>query len=111
MKLDELKAQPLERLLAEALRYGTWIASATIIAGLVLPAIKGYLRHDGASVSMTGLVKFGIALFILLPVMRVVVMLIAFLRDKDYRMGAIAGLVLAIIILGCVMGTMSTFHA
>lgn len=111
MKIDESMAQPLERLLAEALRYGTWIASLAIMIGLLLPAVGSRLGHGDVTVPATGLVKLGIALFILLPVMRVVVMLIAFLRNKDYRMSAVAALVLGIIILGCVMGTMSNFHA
>jgi uncharacterized membrane protein len=97
MKMVETKAQPLERLLAEALRYGTWAASVAIIIGLMLPK--------------TALVTAGIALFILLPVMRVILMLGAFLRLKDYRMSAVAGLVLLIIVLGCVLGTMPAFHA
>jgi uncharacterized membrane protein len=90
MNLYESKAQPLERLLAETLRYGTWAASIAIVIGLVLPK--------------TALVTIGIALFILLPVMRVILMLGAFLRLKDYRMSAVAGLVLLIIVLGCVLG-------
>ena len=51
------------------------------------------------------LVTIGIALFILLPVLRVVLMLIVFLRERDYRFSAIAALVLTILLVGFVVGT------
>jgi uncharacterized membrane protein len=38
-------------------------------------------------------------------VVRVVVMLVVFLRDGDYRFSAIAALVLAILVFGFVLGT------
>ena len=47
----------------------------------------------------------GIALFLLLPVLRVVLMLIVFLRERDYRFSAIAALVLRILLVGFVLGT------
>lgn len=111
MKMHESKAQPLERLLAATLRGGTWIASAAILAGLLAPALASRFGYGGAAASAATLVKSGIGLFILLPVLRLVLMLIAFVRAGDYRMGAVAGLVLGIIVLGCVIGTMSGLHA
>jgi uncharacterized membrane protein len=80
----------LERLLASVLRYGTWIATAVIALGLL-----------GAG---TRTATVGIALLILLPVLRLIVMLIVFLRHRDYALSAIAGLVLAFIALGFKMG-------
>jgi uncharacterized membrane protein len=47
----------------------------------------------------------GIALLIALPVLRVILMLIIFIREGDLRFSAIAMLVLAIIILGSVVGS------
>jgi uncharacterized membrane protein len=81
----------LERRLAGVLRAGTWIASAVIAVGLVLP-------------SGTSVVTAGIALFIALPVLRVTLMLVEFLRQRDYRIGVIAALVLAVIVLGIAVG-------
>ena len=46
----------------------------------------------------------GIALFILLPVVRVVVMLVAYVRQRDYRLSTIALLVLTVILLGFFVG-------
>jgi len=47
----------------------------------------------------------GIGLLILLPVSRVVLMLIAFLRDRDYRLALAAVLVLGIIFAGLILGS------
>jgi hypothetical protein len=46
----------------------------------------------------------GIALLILLPVVRVIVMLIVYLRQRDYLFSVIALLVLTIILLGFAVG-------
>ena len=73
------------------------MASAAIFAGLALAIIDG--RLPGLRTA-----TFGIALFILLPVLRVVIMLIVFLQQRDYRFVAIAAVVLAIIGLGYVLG-------
>ena len=81
----------LERRIAGLLHIGTWIASAIIAVGLILPA--------GASV-----VSGGIALFIALPILRVAVASFELLRRGDFRIGAISVLVLAIIALGIAVG-------
>ena len=52
----------------------------------------------------------GIALFILLPVIRVIVMLFAFLRDRDYRFSVIAAFVLAVTLLGLLVGSRLRGH-
>ncbi len=80
-------ALALDRRVASLLHVGTWLASAVIAVGLVLPA--------GA-----GVVKAGIALFVALPIVRVTVMLVDFLRRRDYRIATIAALVLTVILLG-----------
>jgi len=87
----------LERLLASLLYYGTWLASAVIAAGLVVALFGGH------SWTMR-IVTAGILLLIMLPVVRVTLMLIVFVRERDYRFGAIAAVVLAFIVLGFVLG-------
>jgi uncharacterized membrane protein len=81
----------LERRIALVLGAGTWIASAVIAAGMLL--------HSG-----TALVNAGVALFIALPIVRVLVMLVEFLRRRDYRIALIAASVLAVILMGIVIG-------
>ena len=95
----------LEWLLASTLHYGTWLASAAIGLGLA-PA----LLHSRFSAPKLAILRdmriatIGIALLILLPVVRVIVMLIVYLRHRDYRFSAIALLVLTIILLGFAVG-------
>ena len=86
----------LESLLAYFLQYGTWGASAVVGLGLALP---WFGAHDG-----TKIVTAGVALFILLPVTRVLIMCLVFLKERDYRFSAIAALVLVILFVGVVVG-------
>ena len=85
----------LERLLARVLDQGTWLASGIIAVGWILAA-SGWRT--------VGVVNAGVALFLLLPVLRVLIMLVVFLRERDYRFGAITALVLSIIVLGALLG-------
>jgi uncharacterized membrane protein len=84
-------AGALDRRVARLLGAGTWLASGVIAVGLALPS--------GAPI-----VNMGVALFIALPILRVVVMLIEFVRRRDYRIASIAAAVLAVILLGIVLG-------
>lgn len=81
----------LERRISTLLRGGTWLSSAVIAIGLVLPS--------GGRV-----VSAGLALLVALPVVRVAVMLVEFVRRRDGRMVVIAALVLAVIALGLFAG-------
>jgi uncharacterized membrane protein len=95
----------MEPLLAWVLHYGSWVASAAISAGLLLALIDSRAgTHNLAMVDNMQIVTAGILLFILLPVLRVAIMLVVFLRERDYRFSALAALVLAIIFLGFVLG-------
>lgn len=87
----------MERLLGVLLRYGVWLASLAIGIGLVL-ALTGSMPAG------MRIITIGIGLFILLPSLRVLLMLAVFVRERDYRFGLIAALVLAIIVLGLVVG-------
>jgi len=89
-------APQLEQVLGKLLHYGTLLASAVIAAGLLLVPASGAMG--------VRLATAGIVLFILLPVVRVGAMLVFFLRARDYRFGAIAALVLLIIIFSYLVG-------
>jgi uncharacterized membrane protein len=86
----------LEDLLGRLLHYGTLAASGIIASGLALSLAAGRLGM--------GVATAGIGLFILLPMLRVAVMLVFFLRARDYRYGAIAALVLLIISISFFVG-------
>jgi uncharacterized membrane protein len=101
MSAGPMECPSLERTLAEVLIYGTWLASAVFAVGLALALGERILGVSGLPV-----VTAGIAIFILLPVVRVILMLIVFLHERDYRFAAIAATVLAVIVLGLVVGTM-----
>jgi uncharacterized membrane protein len=85
----------IEGLLAVLLRYGTWLASGVIGAGLALA--PAWL--PGAQV-----VTAGVVLFVSLPVLRVLVMLAVFLRDRDYWLAIAAAIVLMTIAAGFAIG-------
>jgi O-antigen ligase len=91
----------LEELLASFLNIGTWSACATIGVGYALTLF-------GSHGPALRIVRAGIALFILLPIFRVVLMGVAFLRERDFRFAFIAGVVFAIIVLGIVLGVPAT---
>ncbi|MGH7006339.1 MAG: DUF1634 domain-containing protein [Alphaproteobacteria bacterium] len=98
----------IERHLATLLHYGTWIASLVIAAGLLL----AYLESVQSPQQQWGMATMtvGIALFILLPVLRLVLMIAIFVHERDYRFGLIATLVFAIIVAGTVLGYIMPSH-
>jgi len=88
-----------DQVIAGLLWYGTWFATALIAVGILVTAVEPFL---GFVLPLSGydVVKAGVAVFILLPVARVMVMLTIFLRERDHTYTAITALVLAIIAAG-----------
>lgn len=111
LNTTKLKTERLEGMLARLLNYGTWFSSAVTALGLALVLVEGYV---GASAfggpSGTTIVTAGIALLIMLPVLRLALMLIVFLRERDYMFGIIAAAVLTIIALGTALGLYLPVH-
>lgn len=93
-----------EQIIAALLWYGTWLASAVITAGMTLDALQPFEGQLNLGFSGYDIVKAGVALFILLPIARVVLMLAIFLRERDLVYTAISALVLIIIAAGIVIG-------
>jgi uncharacterized membrane protein len=89
----------MERWIAWLLGYGTWLASLVIVAGLVI----AFRSPAGMRVA-----NVGIGLLILLPVSRVVLVLLALLHDRDYRLAIAAALVLGIIFASVAVGLRAT---
>ncbi len=88
------------RVIAALLRHGTWLASATIGAGLAVLWLRPMTGTIPFGVSGVALMKIGVALFIFLPVLRVALMLFLFARERDTVYTAISALVLAIMAAG-----------
>jgi hypothetical protein len=102
----------LELLLAGMLHLGTWLASAVIGLGLALALLDSRFSAPKLAILRDmRIATIGIALLILLPVVRVIVMLIVYLRHRDYRSSAIALLVLTIILLGFAVGSLARRHS
>jgi uncharacterized membrane protein len=95
MSEETVQAPQPELLLAGLLRYGTWLASGVTGLGLALSLV----RVEGAP-----MVAAGVALFIALPVLRVLVMLGAFILHQDYRLVIVTTVVLMTILAGLVIG-------
>ena len=91
----------LERRLATMLRLGTWVGVCVIAAGWVMSATVGPPLLHTAGMAM---IQGGIALFILLPGLRVLLMAIFFVYKRDYPFSAIAALVLSVIVVGAALG-------
>jgi uncharacterized membrane protein len=95
MSKEAVEAPQPDLLLAGLLRYGTWLASGVTGLGLAISL---------AGVEGTYVVAAGVALFIALPVLRVLVMLGAFILNQDYRLVIVAAVVLMTILAGLVIG-------
>ncbi|MGA9722208.1 MAG: DUF1634 domain-containing protein [Candidatus Binatus sp.] len=91
--------------MAVLLRYGSWLASAAIGLGFALALCDSrFGTRNLAILPNMRIAAIGIVLFILLPTLRVLLMLLVFIREGDFRLAATAGLVLAIILLGIFLG-------
>lgn len=98
----------LERRLATLLKCGTWIASLLIAAGCMLTLAASYMGPEAAAgihgVDGVRIMTAGVALFIVLPVLRLMLMLGVFLQHRDYRFSIVTLLVLLIVLAGCAIG-------
>jgi hypothetical protein len=106
MSYTAADASRLERWLAGLLHYGTRLAAGTVAAGLAM-ALSGPWAHGWPFIpAVTGaqIMTAGVALFILLPIMRLILMLGVFLHQRDYRFSAITALVLMIVVVGSLIG-------
>ena len=95
MSREAISAPQPELLLAGLLRYGTWLASGVTGMGLAMSLV---------GVKGAPMVAAGVALFIALPILRVLVMLGAFLLGRDYRLVLVTTVVLMTILASLVIG-------
>jgi uncharacterized membrane protein len=92
----------LESLLANVLHYGTALAMVVIALGVGMTTLGDPAPAQPAG---TTVVAAGLALLIMLPVVRVALMLIVFALGREYVLAATAGFVLLIILIGLLIGT------
>ena len=99
------EARRMEWLVSRQLKYGIWLASSVTALGMIVALFGRCIVPHGHTMTLgTSIVMKGIALIILLPVLRVVLMLIMFLRERDYLFGMISGIVLVTIGVSVVAG-------
>ena len=98
------ESHQLERTLAATLYWGTWVASSAVAVGMALALLDSRTLGETTIRRDMRITTVGIAMFVFLPIVRVMVMLLSFLRDRDYRFMVIAGLVLTITLLGLLVG-------
>ena len=106
---DKRKLLRMEGILTGLLRYGALFASAWLACGMALgslPDTIGFIHIPGAICH--GCLAIGIILLIALPVLRVAIMMVIFLLEKDYHFAIISAAVLSIITLGFLLGTMNS---
>ena len=114
--LEQSQEAKLERWISNLLQYGVWIASAIVLFGGILYLI----RHGGETVDYRvfrgepavyrspigivqavlegrrrGMIQLGLLVLIAVPILRVLLSFVTFLRWKDFTYVGITGLVLA----------------
>ena len=88
--------------MARVLYLGSLLACSIIALGIILSLF--HWRKELPSATGIKVVAAGISLLIFLPTLRVVLMLSAFVRDRDLLFSGISMLVLVIIVLGATLG-------
>jgi uncharacterized membrane protein len=95
----------MERLLARQLRYGIRLASIVTALGIIVAVFgPNSVPHEHGVTLGTSIIGGGIALIILLPILRVASMLIMFLHERNYLFGMISCIVLITIGVSVAVG-------
>lgn len=95
--MSQLREPAFDRVVALVLRVGAFSCFFVMLAGLLASLfIHGSIPGD--------IERAGVLLMLATPVVRVAVAGVLFLREKDWKFGAISFGVLAILLLGAVFG-------
>lgn len=95
--MTEARDQKLDIVVARSLRWGAYIAFAILLAGLLstpfLPVHTTFLIDT-----------VGVVVMMSTPAFRVLIAIIVFLRERDYKYTLVATGVLLILLLGSIFG-------
>jgi uncharacterized membrane protein len=95
--MSQLREPAFDRAVALVLRVGAFSCFFVMLAGLLVGLfVPGRLPH--------GIEQAGVLLMLATPMVRVLVAGVLFLREKDWKFGAISFGVLTILLLGAVFG-------
>jgi len=95
--MSQLREPAFDRAVALVLRVGAFGCFFVMLTGLLI----GLFVHNNIPLSIE---RAGVLLMLATPVVRVLVAGILFLREKDWKYGAISFGVLAILLLGTLFG-------
>jgi uncharacterized membrane protein len=95
--MSEVREPAFDRIVALVLRVGAFSCFFIMLAGLMI----GLFLHGNISKEIE---RVGVLLMLATPVVRVAVAGVLFLREKDWKYGAISFGVLAILLLGALFG-------
>jgi uncharacterized membrane protein len=95
--MSQVREPEFDRVVAWVLRVGAFGCFFIMLAGLV----AGLFVHGRIP---TDIERAGVLLMLATPVVRVAVAAVLFLREKDWKYGAISFGVLAILLLGALFG-------
>ncbi|WP_430535201.1 DUF1634 domain-containing protein [Listeria rocourtiae] len=109
----------VEAVVSGLLRIGVLLSAAVILIGLLLLMFTGTSGYPGTTYPTTltdiftgigefkpyAIIMFGLFCLILTPVLRVLVSLATFLKEKDYLYVAITAIVLIILAISFLIGT------
>jgi uncharacterized membrane protein len=95
--MSEVREPAFDRIVALVLRVGAFSCFFIMLAGLTIGLfLRGNLSKE--------IERVGVLLMLATPVVRVAVAGVLFLREKDWKYGAISFGVLAILLLGALFG-------
>ena len=95
--MSQLREPAFDRIVALVLRIGAFGCFFIMLAGL----LTGLFIHGHVSANIE---RAGVLLMLATPVVRVAVAGVLFLRERDWKYGAISFGVLTILLLGAVFG-------
>ncbi|MBN8954602.1 MULTISPECIES: DUF1634 domain-containing protein [unclassified Rhizobium] len=101
---EHAEDERLGRALAALLWFGTWAASALIAIGIGVEAIQRVPDMSTSALAGYAIVKAGVALLIMLPAARVLMLFAVFVYRRDRIYALIAACILAILGAGVVIG-------
>jgi len=95
--MSQVREPGFDRAVALVLRIGAFAAFFVMLAGVLAAVVV-----DGRTATRIELA--GVLIMLITPVARVIVAMILFLREKDWKYGAISTGVLLILVLGSLFG-------
>ncbi|WP_411679753.1 DUF1634 domain-containing protein [Clostridium thailandense] len=116
--MEESNIGEIEIIISKSLRIGVVLSSVVILSGLLMFLISGHSGYPGnsyptspydilagaVSLKPYGIILLGLMILIAIPVFRVGVSIIVFLKEKDYLYVKITTAVFIILIISLLMG-------